>query len=85
MRTVMMTAMTMMPAGPKPPLSFIFGFSAGPLDPVFLFSSDEASLSLWGTPVPFLPSSCKNYQSPHLFTLVVHLQEYQLLGLELGW
>ena len=82
MRTVMMTAMTMMPAGPNPPLSFILGFSAGP---VFLFSSDEASLSLWGTPVPFVPSSCKNYQSPHLFTLVVYLQEYQLLGLELGW
>ena len=60
MRTVMMTAMTMMPAGPKPPLSFILGFSAGPDDAVFLFSSDEVSLSLWGTPMPFVPSSCKN-------------------------
>ena len=35
MRTVMMTAMTMMPAGPRPPLSLIFGFSEpGPVPSV---------------------------------------------------
>ena len=62
MRMVMMTAMTMMPAGPKPPLSFIFGFSVDPddADPVFVFSLEGASLSLWGTPMPFVSSSCEN-------------------------
>ena len=52
----MMTAMTMMPAGPRPPLSLIFGFSelgpVPPVPPVFLFpsvsASDGSSLSLWG-------------------------------------
>ena len=29
-------------------------------DPVFLFSMEGASLSLWGTPMPFVSSSCEN-------------------------